>query len=357
MGVVVEYLRADNLKIVRLFFILLLMIFIGSNAIAGITKEKNKKKYFSSSVGNFVWLDSDRDGRQDPGEPGIPGVIVVLNDASGSIVTTIVTDSSGTYFFTGLNTDPVGKIYEILFRLPVGYRFSPKTGVISSAAMNSDADELSGKTGVFTLMPGQVNADIDAGMISNINGTLPLHLLELTATLNENKVSLKWIAENEMNTSQFIIQRSFDGIYYSDIGSKTVTSQINTLTKYSFVNDIQSLSSNGVIYYRIKAEDNIQRFAYSNIAPIRLSKIAGIRVWPSPFENDISISYNAISSGKADVDIADNTGRIVRQNVFEISRGINQLSISGVGQLPPGIYFIGITDRNTNQRLVQRLTK
>src|SRR5690606_14695099 len=30
------------------------------------------------SVGDFVWVDVDRDGIQDDGEPGIPGVTLVL---------------------------------------------------------------------------------------------------------------------------------------------------------------------------------------------------------------------------------------------------------------------------------------
>jgi hypothetical protein len=160
-----------------------------------------------------------------------------------------------------------------------------------------------------------------------------------------------------MNTNKFVIQRSFDGANYTDIGTKVPAGQINTPTTYDFITDIQNLSMYSIIYYRIKAEDNIQRFAYSNIAPVRLGKITGMRAWPNPFINDISISYNGISNGKADVSITDNSGQIVWNNVFNLSRGINQLTITDAGKLPPGIYFISITDRNTNQRLVQKLTK
>ena len=194
-------------------------------------------------------------------------------------------------------------------------------------------------------------------MVSAINGTLPLHTLDLTAVLHEARVSLRWIAENEMNTNKFFIQRSFDGANYSDIGTKVVAGQVNTPTEYEFFNDIQNQALHNIIYYRIKAEDNIQRFAYSNIASVRLSKITGIRVWPNPFLNDISISYNGLSNGKADIRIVDNSGKVVWQSVFEISRGINQLSIKGLQTLPSGYYFINITDRGTNQSFVQKLIK
>ena len=32
----------------------------------------------SVSVGDYEWVDSDQDGRQDPGEPGIPGVVLTI---------------------------------------------------------------------------------------------------------------------------------------------------------------------------------------------------------------------------------------------------------------------------------------
>ncbi|MEO7984438.1 MAG: SdrD B-like domain-containing protein [Bacteroidota bacterium] len=347
------------MRLPRVFICLpLLMLLTTMNAGARVNKKIGTKPFATGAIGNFVWLDRDKDGRQDIGEPGFSGVVVVLSDINGSVIATTITDSTGHYLFSGLDMGPVtGKIYEVLFKLPTGYRFSPKAGVISDPSMNSDADELSGKTGLFTLMAGQTNNDIDAGLVSALNGTLPLHTLELTTMLHEMKVTLRWVAENEMNTNQFTIQRSLDGVNYSDIGVKIVAGQINTPTEYVFVNDIQSVAMYTVIYYRIKAEDNIQRFAYSNIAPIMLSKIAGIRVWPNPFVNDISISYNGITNGKVDVLMTDNSGKIARNLVFDVNRGINQLSIKGINALAPGIYFISITDRSTNQRYVEKLTK
>jgi SdrD B-like domain/Secretion system C-terminal sorting domain len=337
---------------------LMVLLLIAINSNAGIsTREKNKPNFSTGSIGNFVWFDRDRDGRQDSGEPGLSGIVVVLNDSGGMPLLTTLTDSLGNYLFTGLDAGLSGRVYQVLFKLPAGFIFSPKTAPIIPNDVNSDADEQSGKTGFFTIMPGQVNKDIDAGMISTLNGTLPLHTLELTAVLQETKVSLRWVAENEMNTNKFVIQRSFDGANYSDIGTQVVTGQINIPTAYGFVTDIQNLSMHSIIYYRIKAEDNIQRFAYSNIASVRLSKVTGIRVWPNPFINDISISYNGVANGKADASITDNSGKVVWKNVFDISRGINQLSIKGLQRLQSGYYIINITDRGTNQSFVQKLTK
>lgn len=62
------------------------------------------------AVGDLVWSDEDRDGVQDPGEPGVPGVVVELRtpdgravtDASGDAVGPATTGADGVYGFTGL---------------------------------------------------------------------------------------------------------------------------------------------------------------------------------------------------------------------------------------------------------------
>jgi uncharacterized repeat protein (TIGR01451 family) len=50
-------------------------------------------------IGDRVWLDTNRDGVQDGGEPGIGNVVITLTNAS---VVTTTTDSDGYYSFGGL---------------------------------------------------------------------------------------------------------------------------------------------------------------------------------------------------------------------------------------------------------------
>lgn len=53
----------------------------------------------TGSISGFVWNDLDRDGHQDPGEPGLPGVRVRLEDASGTLVERSWSDAEGNYVF------------------------------------------------------------------------------------------------------------------------------------------------------------------------------------------------------------------------------------------------------------------
>jgi len=55
----------------------------------------------TGSIGDFVWQDTNQNGIQDAGEPGIPGVTVNLFKSGVKIAST-VTDQNGFYQFSGL---------------------------------------------------------------------------------------------------------------------------------------------------------------------------------------------------------------------------------------------------------------
>jgi hypothetical protein len=95
------------------------------------------------SVGDFVWWDRDKDGLQDPDEPGVPGATATLyaadgttavtRDALGRPVVPVTTDGTGNYSFDSLRP---GK-YVVKFTAPPGWLPSP-VRVGSDPAVDSD---------------------------------------------------------------------------------------------------------------------------------------------------------------------------------------------------------------------------
>ena len=114
------------------------------------------------SIGNRVWNDLDKDGIQDPNEPGIEGVVVTLLDGNGNPIGTTTTDGTGSFIFPDL---PPGD-YALKFppTLPNGDVLSP-TGA-GTPATDSDPNATTGITPKITLAPGQNNTDLDAGYYS-----------------------------------------------------------------------------------------------------------------------------------------------------------------------------------------------
>ena len=68
------------------------------------------------SIGDFVWNDSNGNGIQDAGEPGVPGVTVKLRDCASVVLATTITDANGLYQFSNLLPDD----YLIEFVAPAG---------------------------------------------------------------------------------------------------------------------------------------------------------------------------------------------------------------------------------------------
>lgn len=148
-------------------------------------------------IGDFVWLDLDQDGIQDPGEPGIGGVTVIVTGVveDEPYADTTVTNANGLY---GFDVPPPGN-YKITFILPPGSGLKPTTqNAGSDDAKDSDVDPVMLMTQVVFIQRGDVDLTLDAGfheICSNLTnaGTIgydqylcgpgndPLPIIELTS--------------------------------------------------------------------------------------------------------------------------------------------------------------------------------
>ena len=112
----------------------------------------------TASLGDRAWLDLDADGVQDPGEPGVPGVQVVLYDGAGVSVNSAVTDATGAYSFANL----VPGDYSLLFVPPPSYALSPRD--VGADDLDSDAFAPPERTALTTLDPGESDTSWDVGL-------------------------------------------------------------------------------------------------------------------------------------------------------------------------------------------------
>jgi protocatechuate 3,4-dioxygenase beta subunit len=121
-----------------------------------------------SVIGDFVWFDVNKNGVQDAGEPGIPGVTMQLLNSNGQVIATDVTDANGLYEFPGLlpgsytvRIDPTefqpGGTLQGWTVSPQGQGGNPATD--SNGNANGEAP--------VTLTLGQLNETIDFGFNRN----------------------------------------------------------------------------------------------------------------------------------------------------------------------------------------------
>lgn len=107
------------------------------------------------AVGDRVWFDADRDGRQGAGEAAVEGATVRLLGAGDAVQATTVTGADGSYVFDAL--DP--GTYRVEVELPdaLAARWTFTSALVGDAAGDSSviaATARIGRTAAFTLAPG-----------------------------------------------------------------------------------------------------------------------------------------------------------------------------------------------------------
>ncbi|MFN8489149.1 MAG: SdrD B-like domain-containing protein [Caldilineaceae bacterium] len=112
-----------------------------------------------ATLGDHAWEDTNKNGVQDSTETtGVPGVIVKLYNADGTLRATTVTDANGNYVFNNLAPGS----YYVVFIPPATYTVSPNNA--GDKTQDSDLDVTLGRTPTVTLTAGEHNTTVDLGV-------------------------------------------------------------------------------------------------------------------------------------------------------------------------------------------------
>ncbi|MGG9960170.1 PQQ-dependent sugar dehydrogenase [Ferruginibacter sp. SUN106] len=176
------------------------------------------------------------------------------------------------------------------------------------------------------------------------NVVLPVDQLTFTGTLqNDNTSLLKWQTDHEINTSNFAVQRSIDGINFSTIGTVTAHGNTSTISNYDFTDIDAADQQSAILYYRLKVNDVNGVFKYSNTISITMPLTKGsITVSPNPAVNDMKATVVSPVTGNATWKIVDNTGRTIMYGTTLLKKGSNEIPVN-ITRLAAGSYYMNIS--------------
>lgn len=176
------------------------------------------------------------------------------------------------------------------------------------------------------------------------NQPLPVNLLSFNATRQSGGVYLQWVAENELNTANYIVERSTNGIDFTSIGTVAAG---NNNGRYNFT-DAQPVT--GINYYRLKVLDKNNTFNYSPVRVVKFtSDNGGITVYPNPVTQSTITITAPVNCNAAQ--LFDGAGKLVKQ--FVLKGNSNMLNLTGVAK---GIYQLKVITSQlvyTNKIIVQ----
>lgn len=187
---------------------------------------------------------------------------------------------------------------------------------------------------------GIFHGGISDGFAMSCAGTtsviaMPVTLVSFDGECRDKQVQLAWRTASEINSSHFILERSFCGTRWEFISKIKSAGNATHLSRYSFNDKLDG--TNRRAYYRLKQVDNDGNFDYSKIITIDACQLASnnFSVYPNPSQGEIHFATKMSSDEIQSLEIYNIMGEVLyRSNHFEPTINLNQF--------PAGVYFVRI---------------
>ena len=154
---------------------------------------------------------------------------------------------------------------------------------------------------------------------------LPLQLINFSAQQNEQKITLNWQTQNEVNSKEFVIELSKDGNTF--IAQNTISAFGNGNHFYSY-----ALTETTAKYVRLKMVDANGKYAYSNIIKLTATTQKGIIINHPINSKVLQINVSSMLYNNTPVYIYDANGKLLKQ--FIIYQGLQTIDVSNIcGQI------------------------
>lgn len=168
---------------------------------------------------------------------------------------------------------------------------------------------------------------------------LPVTLAYFNAEKSGDYAQLNWSTTKEQRNKGFEIERSADGEHWSSIGTvPSLAPGGNSTTRLAYTFTDKS-PLEGKNFYRLKQIDADGKSSYSPVTMVGFDGIAGIRLYPNPVNNQLTVDGLTAATILKVVNIAGQTLK-----TLNVPPGTQKQEID-MSLLPVGLYFIHIINK------------
>jgi hypothetical protein len=185
--------------------------------------------------------------------------------------------------------------------------------------------------------------------LASLNSTnpLPVELLNFDAVVLNSNVKLDWTTLSEKNNDFFEIERTSDGINFSNIGKVKGAGNSNSSLNYFWI-DEKPLTK--ISYYRLKQTDFDGSYKYSELKKVSFESENEVKndiiVYPNPFSGySLSIALSnqenfIIDSEDVSIAIYDELGRVILEKRTTLLSSDDLIDVSFSDKLNAGTYIL-----------------
>ena len=185
---------------------------------------------------------------------------------------------------------------------------------------------------------------------ASIGGPLPVTWLFFNGTNRNTDNILKWATASEQNSKEFRLERSLNGISFSEIAVVPAAGTSTGARHYEYTDrNIDRLNSN-VMFYRLKQVDLDNNFRYSSIVRLNYNRGSNTPtiVYPNPTGGLVTILLGDISLIGTEAVVMDINGRVLQR--VKITAGSQTINLT---QYINGMYLIRLNNKETLKVLKQ----
>lgn len=193
---------------------------------------------------------------------------------------------------------------------------------------------------------------VDAlGATSNtcVGSILPISLLYFQAVLEEDKVVLSWMTVEEQNNDYFTLERSTDGVLFTEVERITGAGNSSSKLSYTFTDEHPLI---GVSYYRLSQTDYDGTTQSFNVVYVKNNnKNRQFRLYPNPISGSNLTIFNSYDEINVAI-IYNVTGSELQR--IPLTSGINSVLLNTLVK-ESGIYFLHILNSIGESVQIQKL--
>ena len=176
---------------------------------------------------------------------------------------------------------------------------------------------------------------------------LPLSFTSMKAYQKNAGISIEWKVEDEINITQYEVERSKDGIKFTNLSVIAATGNMNQLASYQATD---SHPVEGYNYYRVKSINLYNKIEYTNIVRVWQGKgKQEITIYPNPvIKGVISVQLNNMPAGKYSIKLINNLGQKILGQVIQHPEGSSTHLIPINKMMPHNVYQVEIVQPDGN---------
>ncbi len=184
---------------------------------------------------------------------------------------------------------------------------------------------------------------VDNVAIFGETGIVPVELTSFKATVANGQVVLNWETATETNNSGFSVEKSLDNKSFTAI---TFIEGNGTTAKRSNYSYVDTKTTTGMVYYRLKQIDFDGSYSYSNVVDADLNVPTDFSIsqnYPNPFNPSTKIEFQLPQEENVSMKIYDILGNEVAQIINEKRVAGSYIVELDGSNLTSGIYFYHIS--------------